>query len=92
MLSAPLLVLYMGDLYCTGLRPCLNPTRAWLSGILCPMLKDNTTSQGIVARAIFVARNLFDRLEGFADLETRIAALPTERDRGDAFEVFAERT
>jgi hypothetical protein len=56
------------------------------------MLKDNTTSQGIVARAIFVARNLFDRLEGFADLETRIAALPTERDRGDAFEVFAERT
>jgi predicted helicase len=29
-------------------------------------------------------------LESFADLETRIAALPTEKDRGDAFEVFAE--
>jgi len=29
-------------------------------------------------------------LESFADLEVRIAALPTQRDRGDAFEVFAE--
>lgn len=38
----------------------------------------------------FVARNLFDQLEGFADLEARIAALPTDRDRGQAFEVFAE--
>jgi predicted helicase len=38
----------------------------------------------------FIARNLFVRLESFADLEARIAALPSERDRGDAFEVFAE--
>jgi len=38
----------------------------------------------------FVARRLFERLEGFADLEARIAALPTQQDRGDAFEVFAE--
>jgi hypothetical protein len=38
----------------------------------------------------FVASGLFDGLESFADLEVRIAALPTQRDRGDAFEVFAE--
>src|SRR4029077_3548236 len=37
----------------------------------------------------FVTRRLFDRLDGFADLEARIAALPVG-DRGDAFEVFAE--
>lgn len=33
---------------------------------------------------------LFDLLKSFSELESRIAALPTERDRGDAFEVFAE--
>src|SRR5262245_50216265 len=38
----------------------------------------------------FVARGLFDGHERFADLEARIARLPTEKDRGDAFEVFAE--
>ena len=38
----------------------------------------------------FVACGLFDQLERFADLEARIAALPEELDRGDAFEVFAE--
>jgi superfamily II DNA or RNA helicase len=54
------------------------------------MLKDNTTRPRHRRTGHFVARNLFDRLEGFADLEARIAALPTERDRGDAFEVFAE--
>ena len=37
-----------------------------------------------------VARGLFDRLGNFAELEARIAALPTQQDRGDAFEVFAE--
>jgi predicted helicase len=37
-----------------------------------------------------VAGNLFDGLESFGDLETRLAALPTQQDRGDAFEVFAE--
>ncbi len=36
--------------------------------------------------AYFVGLNLFDRLEGFTDFEARIAALPTEQDRGDAFE------
>jgi predicted helicase len=40
--------------------------------------------------AYFVGLTLFDRLEGFADLEARIATLPTQQDRGDAFEVFAE--
>ena len=38
----------------------------------------------------FIADHLFDGLESFADLETRIAALPAPKDRGDAFEVFAE--
>jgi hypothetical protein len=38
----------------------------------------------------FTASHFFDGLEGFADLEARIAALPTKQDRGDAFEVFAE--
>jgi len=38
----------------------------------------------------FVAAQLFDGLEDFAELEARIAALPTTQDRGDAFEVFAE--
>jgi predicted helicase len=38
----------------------------------------------------YVARGLFEGLKGFADLESRIAALPTQQDRGDAFEVFAE--
>jgi hypothetical protein len=38
----------------------------------------------------FVANGLFEDLHRFAELEARIAALPTERDRGDAFEVFAE--
>lgn len=38
----------------------------------------------------FVAVGLFERLETFRDLEARIAALPTQQDRGAAFEVFAE--
>ena len=38
----------------------------------------------------FVQRNLFSGLTTFAELERRIAALPEEKDRGDAFEVFAE--
>jgi len=37
-----------------------------------------------------VAGGLFQGLESFRDLEARIAALPTQQDRGDAFEVFAE--
>jgi superfamily II DNA or RNA helicase len=33
---------------------------------------------------------LFDGLISFKELEARIASLPTEKERGDAFEVFAE--
>jgi predicted helicase len=55
------------------------------------MLKNTTTARPKHRRSgHFAARHLFEGVEGFADLETRIAALPTERDRGDAFEVFAE--
>jgi hypothetical protein len=53
------------------------------------MLKDNTRPKHR-RTGHFVTRNLFDGLEGFPDLEARIAALPTQQDRGDAFEVFAE--
>jgi len=37
----------------------------------------------------FVASGLFDAIS-FGELESRIAELPTEQNRGDAFEVFAE--
>jgi uncharacterized small protein (DUF1192 family) len=40
--------------------------------------------------AAFVHSQLFASLTSFAQLETRIAALPNEKARGDAFEVFAE--
>jgi hypothetical protein len=33
---------------------------------------------------------LFKELKNFRELESRIVALPTEKERGDAFEVFAE--
>jgi superfamily II DNA or RNA helicase len=54
------------------------------------MLKPNTSHPRHRRTRYFVARGLFNGLENFGDLETRIAAFPTERDRGDAFEVFAE--
>ena len=54
------------------------------------MLKAMTTRPKHRRTAYFVGLTLFDRLEGFADLEACIAALPTKQDRGDAFEVFAE--
>jgi len=38
----------------------------------------------------FVRQNLFADVTDFAELETRIAALPDEHSRGGAFEVFAE--
>lgn len=38
----------------------------------------------------FVRQNLFANLNAFAELEERITALPDERARGDAFEIFAE--
>ncbi len=40
--------------------------------------------------ASFVKHNLFTGATCFADVESRIAALPDEQSRGDAFEVFAE--
>lgn len=40
--------------------------------------------------ASFVRQNLFGGVTTFAELETRVAALPDEQSRGDAFEVFAE--
>ena len=38
----------------------------------------------------FVRGQLFSGLTSFAELEQKIAALPDEKSRGDAFEVFAE--
>jgi hypothetical protein len=38
----------------------------------------------------FVQRHLFSGLTSFAELESKIAALPDEQSRGAAFEVFAE--
>ena len=40
--------------------------------------------------ASFVRQNLFGGVTTFAEFETRVAALPDEQARGDAFEVFAE--
>jgi predicted helicase len=40
--------------------------------------------------AAYVHSQLFAGLASFAQLESRIAALPDEKSRGDAFEVFAE--
>lgn len=40
--------------------------------------------------AAFAGLRLFDNLISFADLESRIVALPDKQSRGDAFEVFAE--
>jgi hypothetical protein len=37
-----------------------------------------------------VRRGLFREVPTFTALETRIAALSTKQERGDAFEVFAE--
>ena len=38
----------------------------------------------------FTAINIFNGLKSFNELEARISALPLEKERGDAFEVFAE--
>jgi len=40
--------------------------------------------------ATHVRSGLFRDLSSFADLERRIEQLPTEKERGDAFEVFVE--
>jgi len=39
---------------------------------------------------LYLQRKLFDGLARFANLEQRIADLPTPQERGDAFEVFVE--
>ncbi len=38
----------------------------------------------------FLHREIFERLNSFEELEARISALATNKERGDAFEVFAE--
>ena len=38
----------------------------------------------------FARTGLFEGLTRFSDLERRIVSLPTDKGRGDAFEVFAE--
>ena len=38
----------------------------------------------------FLAKGLFDDLDCFSTIEARISALPSNKERGDAFEVFAE--
>lgn len=38
----------------------------------------------------FTAKGIFTGLKSFEELEARISALPLEKERGDAFEVFAE--
>lgn len=38
----------------------------------------------------FINSGLFDRLDSFFEIEARISALPSNKERGDAFEVFAE--
>ena len=40
--------------------------------------------------ASFVRQGLFAGVTSFTELEARIASLPDEQSRGDAFEVFAE--
>ncbi len=40
--------------------------------------------------SFFLKAGLFNNISSFAELEKRIADLPTEKERGDAFEVFAE--
>jgi hypothetical protein len=40
--------------------------------------------------ASFVRQNLYSGVTSFAEFESRVAALPDEQSRGDAFEVFAE--
>ncbi|MHB1350894.1 MAG: DEAD/DEAH box helicase [Desulfobulbaceae bacterium] len=52
---------------------------------------DSTKLKALHPKATaFVRQNLFVGLTAFAELEKRIATLPDERSRGDAFEVFAE--
>src|SRR5262245_15874477 len=40
--------------------------------------------------SVFVSRGLYRDLSSFRELEARIAALPEELERGDAFEIFTQ--
>jgi predicted helicase len=60
-----------------------------VGSILRPMPKETTRPKHRRTRH-FVACGLFEGLGTFGDLEARIAALPTRKDRGHAFEIFAE--
>jgi len=40
--------------------------------------------------AVYARWDLFKDVGSFAELESRIEQLPTEKERGDAFEVFVE--
>lgn len=42
------------------------------------------------AAARYLERGVFVELRSFATLEQRLSELPTDQDRGAAFEVFAE--
>lgn len=37
-----------------------------------------------------LSTGIFDSLNSFADIEARVSALPSNKERGDAFEIFAE--
>src|SRR3972149_65413 len=47
------------------------------------------TSKNASARRFFKT-GIFDNLSSFTDIETKISALPSNKERGDAFEIFAE--
>jgi len=38
----------------------------------------------------FLALGIFDGLKSFSEIEARISVLPNNKERGDAFEIFAE--
>jgi superfamily II DNA or RNA helicase len=40
--------------------------------------------------SLLLSTSLFDGLNSFADIEAKISALPGNKERGDAFEIFAE--
>mgnify|MGYP003605887940 CR=1 FL=1 len=42
------------------------------------------------AHSQFLHRGIFDNLSDFAEFEARVSALDSNKDRGDAFEIFAE--
>lgn len=53
-------------------------------------IERGATSSKHAARSHFLDRGLLDDLNTFGELEARISELSTNKERGDAFEVFAE--